>query len=280
MKLRNHLLARTSIAALALGFDTGKPGWKMDGDKIAVDDNGDPIYVDAQGREAAIKHDSIAQRNAEAKSHRERAEKAEADLEKFKVDGKLIDPEAAKKAVDTISKIDAKKLIDAGEVDKVRDEIRGEFTTQLTEAQQQIAERDKRIEGMQIDGVFKGSEFITERVAMPRDFFEAAMRSHFKVEDGKVVAYDKAGNRVMSKKSVGEYADPNEALEILVEHHPQKATILKAPAAGGTGSGGQGGNRSVNGRTMKRSEFDALAPQDKAALGPAMMKNELQLVEG
>jgi hypothetical protein len=186
------------------------------------------------------------------------------------------------KAVDTVSKIDAKKLIDAGEVDKVKESIRAEFTGQLDESRKQVEERDSRINSMLIDGVFKGSDFINEKVAMPRDFFEAAMRSNFKVEDGKVVAYDKAGNRLMSKKSPGDYADASEALELLVESHPQKDVILKAPAAGGTGNNGGGGNRTTtapNGSTMKRADFDALDPNSKAAAGQKMTKGELTVID-
>lgn len=278
MNIKTTLLAAVATAAMATAFEN-KPGWKMDGDKLALDANGNPIYINSAGEEQSVKGDTIANLNSEAKTHRTAKEKAEADLAKYKgPDGKLIDPDTAIKAMDTIGKIDAKKLIDAGEVDKVRDTIKAEFAQQITERDNAIAERDGKINTMMIDGVFKGSEFIAERVAMPRDFFEAAMRSNFKVEDGKVVAYDKSGNRLMSKKSVGEFADPNEALELLVEHHPQKDTILKAVSGGGTGGGGGGGGRGA-GATMRRADFDALDPGAKAEAGVAMGKGELAVVD-
>lgn len=271
--LRAALL--TTVAVFPVAFETGKPGWKMDGDKLALDASGNPIYVNSEGVEASVKGDTIATLNAEAKGHRTAKENAEAALKKYEVNGKLIDPELAIKSVDTVSKIDAKKLIDAGEVDKVRDTIKAEFTAQLTEKDNAIGERDQRINGMLIDSVFKGSEFIAERVAMPRDFFEAAMRTNFKVEDGKVTAYDRSGNRLMSKKSVGEYADPNEALELLVDMHPQKDTILKAQQGGGSGNQGGGGGRGA-GRTIRRADFEALPPGEQAAIAT---KGETTIVD-
>lgn len=253
-----------------------KPGWKMDGDKLALDGSGNPIYINANGDEASVKGDTIANLNAEAKQHRTGKETAEANLAKYRTaDGKLIDPETAVKAIETVKNIDTKKLIDAGEVDKVRETIKGEYTAQLTEKDNALAERDNRINGMLIDGVFKGSDFINERVAMPRDFFEAAMKSNFKVEDGKVVAYDRSGNRLMSKKSVGDYADANEALELLVEMHPQKDTILKPNGGGGSGNQGGGGGRG-NARTIRRADFEALSPGEQAQIAT---KGETAIVD-
>jgi hypothetical protein len=277
MRMQKMMLACTALPLVA-AFEN-ETGWKMDGDKIATDANGDPIYIGADGKEQSIAHDAIARRNAEAKQHRERAERAEADLAKYKgPDGKMLDPATAFKAVETVANIDAKKLIDAGEVDKVKEDIKRQFEQQLSEKDTALTAAQQRIDAMLVDSVFKGSEFITERVAMPRDFFEAAMRNNFKVEDGKVVAYDRSGNRLMSKKVPGEYADANEALELLVEMHPQKDTILKAPEGGGTGGGGGGGNRGT-GRRMSRADFEKLPAHQQRDAAEAMGKGELTITD-
>jgi len=275
MTIRKILLASTALV-IPRAFESGKPGWKMDGDKLALDANGNPIYINSEGVESSVKGDTIATLNNEAKNHRQRAEAAETSLNAFKgADGKLLDPQTAIKAVETVSKIDAKALIDAGEVDKVKDQIKSEFTTQLTEAQRAIAERDGTISAMRIDGVFKGSEFINDRVAMPRDFFEAAMRGHFKDENGKITAYDRSGNPVMSKKNLGEHAAPDEALELLVEMHPQKDTILKANTGSGSGNNGGGGARG-SGRTIRRADFEGLPPAEQASIAT---KGEVSIVD-
>lgn len=277
MKLRTTLLACTAFPLVA-AFENDGPGWKMDGDKIAVDTNGDPIYIGADGKEQSIAHDAIARRNAEAKQHREAKEAAEAELKKYEVNGKRIDPTEAVKAIETVKNVDAKKLIDAGEVEKVKDDIKRQFEQQLAEKDTALSTAQQRIDAMLVDSVFKGSEFINERVAMPRDFFEAAMRNNFKVEEGKVVAYDRSGNRLMSKKVPGEYADANEALELLVEMHPQKDTILKAPSGGGTGGGNGGGNRGT-GRRMTRADFEQLDPAQQAAVAQQAGKGELTITD-
>jgi hypothetical protein len=253
--------------------------WKKDADgNMVLDGDGNPVWVNATGQEQSVKGDAFASLNAEAKGFRVAKEAAEASLAKYTVDGKLIDPELAVKAVATVSKLDAKQLIDAGEVDKVRETIKAEYSAQIGERDKALETANGRINSMLVDGVFKGSEFIADRVAMPRDFFEAAMRSHFKVEDGQVFAYDKAGNRLMSKKSIGEYASPNEALELLVEAHPQKDTILRAQAAGGSGNNGGGGGRGA-GRVVRRADFDAMPAAQQAEAAVAMGKGELTIAD-
>lgn len=277
MKLRTTLLAATALS-IAVAFEN-KPTWKMDGDKLALDGEGNPILIAGDGTETSVKVDTVPRLNADMKQLRTAKEAAEAEAKKFLgPDGKPIDPTTALKAIETVANIDAKKLIDAGEVEKVREQIKAEYDTQLSERDKALSERDNQINTMRIDSVFAGSEFINERVAMPRDFFEAAMRNNFKVEDGKVVAYDKAGNRIMSKKDIGSFAEPNEALELLVEQHPQRDTILKAVDAGGTGNDGKGGNRG-GARRIARADFDALPAPKQAELAGAMGKGEVQIVD-
>lgn len=250
-------------------------GWKLTADGKAIElKDGNPIWIDDKGNEATMSGDTITRLNGEAKNLRERAEGAETKLAVFKD----IDPTKAKTALETMSKIDQKKLIDAGEVDKVKDAIKQEYTGQLTELQTNNQALQSRIDAMTIDGVFAQSEFIRERVAIPRDMFEASMRSNFSVKDGKLQIKDKAGNPIMSKKKIGEYADADEALELLVEAHPQKDTIIKANANAGSGNGGNGGNRG-QGSTMKRAEFEKLAPADQGVVSGRVRKGELQIVD-
>lgn len=270
------LLNLTAIKfAKPRAFDPGKAGWKLDKDgKIEMKD-GNPVWIDANGGEAILGGDVIARLNGEARDLRKRAETAEAALTPFKG----IDPEAAKKAIDTVKNIDAKKLIDAGEVDKVRNEISQQFTVQLAEKDKAIGELSSRYDNLQISNVFSGSNFIRENVAVPHDMFEASFRNNFKMKDGKLEAYDKSGNRIMSKKSMGDYADADEALSILVDQHPQKDTILKAANHSGSGNNGDGGNRNPNGRVVRRAEFEKMSPADQAAISGKARTGEVNLVD-
>lgn len=269
MIIRSRLALLTSVAAVA--FDN--PGWKMDGDKIAVDGDGNPVWIGADGKEMSVRGNTIADLGREAKQHREKAQEQTDLLNKYKGDdGKLIDPDTAKSAIKTVGDIDASKLIDAGKLDEVKNQIKTEYENKLNEVTNNLKDYQSKYENKLVDDVFN-SDFM-ENVAMPRDFFSAAMRNHFKVEDGKVVAYDKAGNRVMSDKNVGEYADPVEALKIIVDKHPQKDTILKADVAGGSGGGGGGGARG-GGRRMSRADFNALNPVKQAEVAELQSKGEL-----
>lgn len=247
-------------------------GWKLDADgKIEMKD-GNPVWIDANGGESVMNGDTITRLNGEAKTLRTRAEAAEAKVATYKD----IDPDQARKAMETVSKIDAKTLIDAGKVDEVKNQITQQFTTQLQEKDTALKQLQSSFDNERINNLFAGSDFIRERVAVPRDMFEATFRNNFKIEDGKPAAFDRAGNRIMSKKNIGEYADPSEALELLVESHPQKDVILKADGGTGTGSGGGGGTRG-GGRVVKRSDFDKMPPHQQAEVAAKAGTGELQI---
>lgn len=268
------LLFTTSILALIGAGNNTTPGWKVDEQGHIVLKDGNPVYIDTAGREMTVGGDTISNANRDGKVQRERAEAAEAKLEAFKD----IDPVVARKAIDTVGKLDAKKLLDAGEVDKLKDQIKAEFTNQLGEKDKALGTLQTRIDGMLVDGVFANSQFVRDSIAVPPDMFQATFRDRFKIEDGKVTAYDKAGNRLMSKSRVGEYAEPDEALQLLVDAHPQKETILKADLGSGSGNQGGGGGKG-QGRILKRSELQQLNPAQQAESMAKVRTGEMKLID-
>lgn len=270
MHTKFALLATAAAAA----FETGKAGWKMDGDKLALDSNGNPIYIKEDGSEQAVEGNTISRLNAEAKTHREAKEAAEA---KLKVFGEL-DPAKAKEAIEKLGKIDQKALIDAGEVDRVKAEIENQYKGQLTEAQTTVGSLQDRVNQLTLGNAFGQSDFIANRIAVPREMFEATFGRNFKVEDGKIVPYDASGNKIYSKKRMGEVADIDEAFEIMVDGYAHKDTILRAPDKGGSGSGGQGGNRG-GGRVVRRSDFEAMLPVDQATVAQQAAKGEVVIAD-
>ncbi|HET9819643.1 MAG TPA: DUF6651 domain-containing protein [Rhodanobacteraceae bacterium] len=227
----------------------------QDGKPVFVHDDGKEIPFDAPGAMA-----KIGQLNAEAKGHRERAEAAETKLKGF--DG-IEDPAAAIKALATVKNLDDKKLVDAGEVEKVKAEaikaVRAEF-------EPVVAERDKLkadLYGEKIGGSFARSKYIADKLAIPADLVQARFGERFKIEDGKTVAYDAQGNKLYSRAKPGELADFDEALDMIVDAYPHKDTILKGSGASGGGAGqshGGGGAKSIT-----RAQFDQLSPTDRAA---------------
>lgn len=268
------ILSSISCLALLSAFDSGEPGWKLDEAGHIVLKDGNPVYLNSAGQEQTVGGETISSLQREAKTHREAKEAAESKLAIFKD----IDPEAAKKAIETVKKLDAKKLIDSGEVDKLTDQIKAQFATQIAEKDTAMSGLQGKLDNMLIGDVFKSSEFVRDSLAVPRDMFEATFKGNFKIEDGKVVAFGKDGNRLLSKSRAGEYAEPDEALQLLVEAHPQKDVIMKANVGNGSGNDGGGGARGGS-RVMKRADFDKLPALQKAETSGKVAKGEMQLTD-
>lgn len=273
--MKTNILKATT--ALQLAFEPGKPGWKVGADgKIEMKD-GNPIYIDANGNESTVDGGTISRLNGEAKAHREAKEKAERELAAMKpFEG--LNPDEVKKALDTVSKLDQKKLIDAGEVDRVREEISKSYTTQLNELKTENEKLSGTINNMTVDNAFNGSEFVKNRVAVPSDMFKAQFGKNFKIEDGKLVPYGFDGNKVYSKKRMGEIADFDEALEIIIGDYKHKDAVLKAPEHSGSGNNGRGGDHG-GGRTVRRADYDKMKPAEQASLGVSMAKGEVSIVD-
>ena len=210
---------------------------KLDAQGHVVVQDGKPVYVTDDGQEVAFDAvettAAIKRLNGEAKGHRERAEAAEKALKAFEG----IDPEAAAKALDTVTKLDQKKLIDAGEVDKVRAEITKNWESKLSEAEKAKQALERQLHNELIGGNFARSKVIAEKLAIPADLVRAAFGSAFKVENGRVVAYDKNGQAIYSKANPSEPAGFDEALLSLVDAYPNKEHILKGSGASGSGAG-------------------------------------------
>lgn len=230
---------------------------KLDANGNVVVENGMPVYVHDDGKEipfdATAALSKISTLNGEAKTHREAKEAAEAQLSKF---AGISDPAKALEALETLTKIDQKKLIDAGAVDQVKAEITKVFQTQLDGMAGENKTLKDQLYSEMIGGRFGSSTFIKDKVAIPADFVQARFGQAFKIEEGKVVAYDGQGNKIYSRQKPGELADFDEALETLVENYPQKDHILKS--SGNNGGDSRQTQHQIGQKTMKRSAFDSL----------------------
>jgi len=128
---------------------------KLNEQGFAVVQEGKPVYVHDDGKEVAFDApgtvQTISRLNAEAKNHRERAEAAEKSLKAFEG---ITDPAAAIKALETIANLDHKKLVDAGEVEKIKAEINKAFEGKLTEANSTIKTLQDQLYSEKIGGSF------------------------------------------------------------------------------------------------------------------------------
>lgn len=279
----NNLTLLLSLRATGhiVAFESGekKPGWKIDADgKIELRD-GNPVYIDNSGNEVTLSHDTVSRLNGEAKGHREAKEAAEAQLKKYKplIDAN-IDPAAAITALETVKDIKDGDLIKKGEVDRVRNEISAQFQKDIDDAKAENGTLRSQLSNLHLGSAFENSKWIKDNVAIPVDMLRKNFGESFKYENNEIHAIDAQGNRMLSRKKGGEYADFDEAISIIVEGYQYKDSILKGNNHSGTGNGG-GGNGGGGSRIMRRSEFDALSPQKKQEAATAMNKGELTIAD-
>ena len=221
---------------------------KLDENGHVVVQDGKPVYVHDDGKEVAFDAPqtvaTITRLNGEAKTHREAKEQFEAQVKAFEG----LDPVKVKEALGIVQNLDAKKLVDAGEVDKVKAEITDALKkTYEPQIQQLTTERDavqQQLHSELIGGGFARSKFIQDNIAVPMDMIQATFGKNFQIENGKVVAVGADGQKIYSRARPGEVADFDEALESLVGGYQHKDSILKGGQGSGGGFQGGGGNKS------------------------------------
>ena len=237
---------------------------KLDDAGHAVLQDGKPVYVHDDGKEVAVDVAgtvaTISRLNAEAKAHRERAEAAESKLSRFEG---ISDPDAARKALATVSNLDAKKLVDAGEVERVKAEAVKAVEERYRPVMEKSSQLESQLHQYMVGDAFARSQFIGSKFAAEGpagiEMAKALFGNRMRVEDGKVVAYDAQGNRIYSRANPGNLAEPDEAIELMVESSPYRDHILRASGASGSGTSSSRGT----GVTKKLSE---MSEQERVAL--------------
>lgn len=208
----------------------------LDGKPVFTGDDGKNIAFDAVGT-----RDTITRLNAEAKSHRTRAEAAETAVAAFEG---ISDPAAARKALETVSNLDQKRLVDAGQVEQANAERDKAWQARLDASDGKAQTFEKELYAEKVDGSFARSKFIADKFAAGAqagaDIARSLFRDNLKVEDGKVVGYDGQGQKIFSRSRPGELADFDEAIETLVSQYPHRDHILKS--SGALGGGAPNGN--------------------------------------
>ena len=210
-----------------------------------VNEQGQPLYIHDDGKEVA--HDApqtvatISRLNGEARTNRERYEAAETSLKAFEG---IEDPTAAKKALETLKNFDDKKLVDAGEIEKVKAEAIKAVEDKYAPIVQERDAFQSQLHNELIGGGFARSKFIQDNIAVPADMIQATFGKNFQIEGGKVVAVGADGQKIYSRARPGEVADFDEALEVLVGGYQHKDSILNGNRSGGGGFQNNGGNKS------------------------------------
>lgn len=258
--------------------------WKLsaDGKSIEIDDKGFPIsLVEKEGKEEEVGidvahlFDKIPTLQAEAKGHREKLQALE-KLHKPFVD---LDAAKVKSALELTANLDAKKLVDAGEIENLKNqfienhaaqlkETKGAYESQIEELQGIANLKDTQIFNLMVSEQFAKSDYFSGKnplTTLPPDVALAYFRDNFKVEaqDGTsslnvVGYYDGAGkDKIYSKSRAGDVADFSEALTAIIDRSPHKKSIMRASSGGGEN---QKPNTGVNGATLTISREQARDP--------------------
>lgn len=232
---------------------------KLDDAGHAVLQDGKPVYVKDDGTEitfdAKQAFDKIGELTGQATGFRKERDSLKESLSKFGD----IDPEKAQEALSTIANLDKKKLVDAGEVEKVKEEIAKSFEPMKTEN----ATLKKEINDLRLDNAFSASQFIKDKMAIPADFAKAYFGQHFSVEEGKLTPKDASGNTIYSPSKPGEIASFDEAISIMANSHPAKDSILKGTGANGSGAEQGKGQGSGQGKQVTRADYNKMAPAEQ-----------------
>jgi hypothetical protein len=240
--------------------------WKfkiVDG-KIVLDDKGLPIVIKPDGSE--ISYDinatttTIANLQAESKTHREAKEAAERSLQAFAG----IDPAAAKKAINDLKDVDLSKMVNAGKLDEVRTEVTKAFETKMAEKDAAFGKLQNNFHKTVKENIFTKSKFIADKLIVPPDMIMAVFGDKVEINDetGAAVFKGNNGQPLHSPDRPGELASADEAIAEWVKGYPNRDTIMKG--ANQSGSGGKGGSGGANGAAVySRAEFSKLSAGDQ-----------------
>lgn len=237
---------------------------KLDADGKVEMKDGFPIYIYEDGSESpfdAVK--TVGTLNAQIddlkvgnEKHKTVNTKLRGELKPFKD----LDPAKAREALETVTAMSAKEILDANGVKALKVEMRNSFEGEKvelvkgfnTEKQDLVAAsttKDSTIRHLMITSEFAKSDYFTG--AKPKTIYPPSdavkiFGGSFKVQgegpEVKVVAVNSDGETpLMSKQNHGEPAEFNEAIGLLIESHPQKNRIMNvSPGGPGGGFGNQG----------------------------------------
>jgi len=277
-----------------------KPKTSEDGN-LALED-GLPVFVDDEGTEMAFDpnrmHDKILTLNSKDKAKRLKLEAAEARL-KSVADIEDLDEfvSTAREAMETVKNLEDSQKLQAGEVEKIKQDAREGIKAQEEKLKAQFADREQELQGLltQKDGHIRNllisSQFAQHelfggtdpRTILPPEIAETYFGGRFEVQDvdGKlrVVGKDATGEVIMSKdpKRIGEPARFAEAMDSIFSEYPGKEKLLRA-GSGGSGAAG-GGSGPAGARTPLSTLKAQFAEAQKKGDAATMTRLKTQIYD-
>ena len=237
------------------------------GDGNNGDDTGDGDHKPSD-KEAELLKDMM--------KHKDARKAAEDELNGLKKKFEGIDPDEYKKFVEeqreakeAAKKAEEQRLLDAGEFDKVKEQMNEQHAAAIEALKAEDAKKDdiiaglnKTIEELTVGSEFSGSEFIGKETIYTSTDARALYGSYFDVEDGKAVGYDKprgAEGRAPIVDASGNPASFDVAMKRIIEARPDKDHLLVSDMK-------PGGKSGPSSKDLKQDKTPASA-RDKIASG-------------
>lgn len=242
--------------------------WKMDGDKYVLQDGHLVAIVkdtDGKEREYTIDPDQVLGKISALTKESETRRKALEEIDskykpwaELKIDDKPADPQTVTEALQALKNVKDKKLLDAGEVQKIRDDAVKDFKQQVTDRDAQIASLSASLVKTKLGYAFAGSKFLREKTYLPDDMALEYFGKHFKIEGDRIIGYN-GEDKIPSSTKPGELAEFDEALEFHATKHPLKERFMKNEAGGGSGASPS------SSRDNGKPDYSKLPPTDRLA---------------
>lgn len=176
---------------------------------------------------------------------RDAEKRAEQALERLKAyEG--IDPDKVRELIKKEADAEKAAAEAKGDFDRVKammvEEHQKQLETLRTANEELKAAREKDaqlISNLTVGNDFSGSRFIREQLTLTPTKARALYGSHFEIQDGRTVAFDKpagSGERTMLVDASGEPLPFDEAFKRIIDADPDKDTLLRAGVTPGGGS--------------------------------------------
>lgn len=241
--------------------------WKLkltDDGKPVFGEGGLPVYIGTDGKEISFDaeraYNKITELNTEARTWREKAEGAQ------KVVSELGDlsPAEAKKAMQALEALkgDQKKFDET--MNRVKKELNDAWEAKHKALESERDGFKARFESNVMTAAFRSSKVLTkERVVPPVSLLEAQFRNSFKIEGDKLIG-QMNGQPIYSRANPGNVAEFDEALEILIDSHPDRNDIWRASQKPGVGKQTDGKGGTGGDKVATRDQYEKWNPQEKA----------------
>lgn len=228
------------------GQGAGEGQGNQDGDKGGKGGEGDQGGKKPSDNEAELLKEVMKRKESE-KVLKSQLEQIQAELGKFKG----VDIDLVNKLLKDHEDAETAKLEAKGEWERLKAQMADAHGKEKEVLQQQIQELNDKlnqhsgtIEHLTVGQSFAQSKFISDDLTLTPSKARTIYGSHFDIENGAVVAYDKprgSANRTPLVDAKGDALLFDAALKQIVEADPDKDTLLKSKARPGAGSKQQPG---------------------------------------